>query len=431
MAPIIWGLDLSEIQWSKFKNSYMWSNQYHLRRTKFVLYQAAMILCVVSESLGTDVLSDYVDEQKQVEHNQPERTIKNDNIVGSFSYNIFVGVYVATIFGSGFFFDLFWPERHESTSVKMAWRVCSVLACCFTLSSAILLTVILSTKHAILVGDTTGLELQLSPPLSYKHNGEAIASVVLLWCGWVATCASRVKSESNVLKMTTAVLAGSTGLVGSNILLTLLAHPAFTSVQPFTRRKLSVESPKLSLIESTESETWPTLFPSGASIFFAALGTTRAQAGGVENQRKIDLDLNLALAKAAKERGVQTYVLISSGGANASSRLAYPKMKGELEEAVKALGFKHTVILRPGLIVGDREDSRPTEFALRKVAGFMGHFLGNKAKDSWAQDADVIAKAAVNASLQCLENKREEGVWMLGQADIVKLGRTEWTEPNK
>lgn len=229
--------------------------------------------------------------------------------------------------------------------------------------------------------------------------------------------------------MTEAVLAGSTGLVGSNILSTLIEHPAFKSVHVFARRKLATESSKITLLESSESEKWPTLFPqAGASIFFSGLGTTRGQAGGVEQQRKIDHDLNLELAKAAKAAGVQTYVLISSGGANPKSSMAYPKMKGELEEGVKALGFKHTVILRPGLIVGNREDSRPPEFVIRKIAGFAGHFLGNKAKDFWAQDADVIARAAVNAGLQCVEGKREEGDWLLGQADIVRLGRTEWTQ---
>jgi hypothetical protein len=54
---VIWGLDLHEIQWGKFKNSNMWNTEYHLRRTKFAIYQLAMILCVVSESLGTAVLS--------------------------------------------------------------------------------------------------------------------------------------------------------------------------------------------------------------------------------------------------------------------------------------------------------------------------------------------------------------------------------------
>jgi hypothetical protein len=55
---VIWGLDLRDMQWSKFGNAYMWKNtDYHRRRTKFVIYQCAMILCVVSESLGTAALS--------------------------------------------------------------------------------------------------------------------------------------------------------------------------------------------------------------------------------------------------------------------------------------------------------------------------------------------------------------------------------------
>lgn len=57
MAPVIWGLPLSEIRASKFKSSNMWSEDYHLRRTKFIVYQLAMILCVVSESLGTAAMS--------------------------------------------------------------------------------------------------------------------------------------------------------------------------------------------------------------------------------------------------------------------------------------------------------------------------------------------------------------------------------------
>ena len=181
-------------------------------------------------------------------------------------------------------------------------------------------------------------------------------------------------------------------------------------------------------IESSDTAQWASRFPKAPApaVFFSGLGTTRAQAGGVEQQRKIDYDLNLELARAAKEAGVSTYVLISSGGASASSFVPYSKMKGELEEEVKKLGFTHTVILRPGLIVGDREDSRPAEFFLRKVAGFTGA-VG--VKDFWAQDANVIARAAVNASLQCIEGTREPGAWMIEQSGIVKLGRTEWKEP--
>jgi hypothetical protein len=54
---VIWGLDLKEMQWGKFKGSYMFNQVYHLRRTKMIVYQIAMILCVVSESVGTAALS--------------------------------------------------------------------------------------------------------------------------------------------------------------------------------------------------------------------------------------------------------------------------------------------------------------------------------------------------------------------------------------
>ena len=160
------------------------------------------------------------------------------------------------------------------------------------------------------------------------------------------------------------------------------------------------------------------------SIFFSALGTTRDAAGGVEGQRKIDLELNLSLAEAAKKSGVKVYVLISTGGANANSFFAYSKMKGELEDGVKALGFDTTVILRPGLLVGNRTESRPTEFVFQKIAGLTG-LLGKGVKDAWAQDADVVGKAAVAAGLKALEGGQPK-VWQVGQAEIVRLGRTEW-----
>ncbi|KAF2655108.1 hypothetical protein K491DRAFT_679082 [Lophiostoma macrostomum CBS 122681] len=192
---VIWGLDLKEMQWGKFKNSYMWNNEYHLRRTKFIVYQIAMIFCVVSESLGTAALSDYVDQQDFVSTSSPGATVHNNSFIGIASYNIFVGVYVATIFGSAFFFDLFWPERVESPAVKLAWRICSVLACLFTLSCALAYTVILATHSAWVSGTDSATASRLlseygTSPMRYRDNGRAVASVVFLWPGMLATFAS-------------------------------------------------------------------------------------------------------------------------------------------------------------------------------------------------------------------------------------------------
>lgn len=103
----------------------------------------------------------------------------------------------------------------------------------------------------------------------------------------------------------------------------------------------------------------------------------------------------------------------------------YSKLKADLEEAVKMLGFPHTVLVKPGLLIGDRKESRTTEAVLQCIAKGMGAISKAGLKDWWAQDVDIIGKAAVAAGIQCLEGKRDEGVWEVSQSEILRLGRKE------
>jgi uncharacterized protein YbjT (DUF2867 family) len=101
--------------------------------------------------------------------------------------------------------------------------------------------------------------------------------------------------------------------------------------------------------------------------------------------------------------------------------MAYLKMKGELEDRVKALGFKHTLLLRPGVLLGQRGESRPMEGVMQSAARLLGK-LNKGLVNTWAADADVVARAAVEAGLLCVDGNREEGVWDIAQAEILKLG---------
>lgn len=161
-------------------------------------------------------------------------------------------------------------------------------------------------------------------------------------------------------------------------------------------------------------------------MFISTLGTTRAQAGSKEAQRSIDYDLNLSLARAAKDAGVTVYVLLSSSGISKQSHFAYLRMKAELEDAVKELGFPHTVIVKPGLLIGDRSDGRLAEAALKGFAKGLRMWSQKWLTDWWAQDADVVANAAIAAASQCAGSKRAEGVWEVGQAEVIRLGKTDW-----
>lgn len=130
---------------------------------------------------------------------------------------------------------------------------------------------------------------------------------------------------------------------GSQILSALISSSPGTKIHAISRSKLATESPHVTNTVNKESSEWPSLlksFQPAPKAFITALGTTKVQAGSFEAQRAIDYDLNLALARAAKEAGTEICVLISTSGVSTSSPFPYAKMKAELEEAVKAVGFK-------------------------------------------------------------------------------------------
>ncbi|RAH64544.1 uncharacterized protein BO66DRAFT_415848 [Aspergillus aculeatinus CBS 121060] len=232
--------------------------------------------------------------------------------------------------------------------------------------------------------------------------------------------------------MANVALLGSTGMVGSCILTSLLKNPSIARVDTISRRTpqpaTAAPQEKLTTFVSDDTSKWAeqlaSLTPT-PSIYISAFGTTRAAAGGFDNQYKIEHGLNVETARAARDAGVKVYVLISSSGADKGSFFAYPRMKGEIEEDVKALGFERTVILRPGLIGGQREESRPAEAVVRGFAGLLGK-VHSSLKDGWAQDADVIGRAAVNAGLKALEGDVPAGiekVWTLHGSEILQLGK--------
>lgn len=135
----------------------------------------------------------------------------------------------------------------------------------------------------------------------------------------------------------------------------------------------------------------------------------------------------MTLARAARKAGARVYVLVSSAGASSGSYIPYSRMKGELDDAVQTMGFEHVVLVKPGLIMGTREDSRPPEYAARVVIDFLGRISGGWLKNPLGQDAHVIARAAVAAGLRCLDGTAPAGkLWTLSGSDIIRLGATEW-----
>lgn len=234
-----------------------------------------------------------------------------------------------------------------------------------------------------------------------------------------------------------AVVFGSTGLVGSYILPTLLAASPSLQTTTISRRapKPASASPppsNLNAIIEADSAAWASKLSSLSpvpSAVFSAVGTTRAAAGGIQNQWKIDHDLNIELARAAKAAGTKTFVFISSSGTRGwlVSSSPYAKMKNGVEDAIRDMGFENAIIVRPGAILGERDHVRSLEGIFQGAVRGLG-YLSSGAKDAIGQDAEVIGRAAVRAAEIAAEGKAPSKFWSLEQADIVRLGRTEWNE---
>lgn len=187
----------------------------------------------------------------------------------------------------------------------------------------------------------------------------------------------------------TALIFGSTGAVGSQILATLLGSSAGTSVITISRRAPpSQASSNFHPIIEADSEKWnplmPTLSPQ-PSVVFNAIGTTIASAGSVAKQWAIDHDLCVENARAAKATGVKTYVYCSSAGTSGKlspfALTPYAKMKRGLETNVKELEFELAIILRPGMILG-RET--PKNKWLEDIFHGMKMF-GQSCQDKWGK----------------------------------------------
>ena len=160
----------------------------------------------------------------------------------------------------------------------------------------------------------------------------------------------------------TALVAGATGLVGREILRALLADKACAAVHSVGRRALTLRHPKLQS-HRIDFAAPGALMP--VDDVYIALGTTIKVAGSQQAFRAVDLDAVVNVARAAFDAGATRLGVVSAMGADARSTVFYNRVKGEMEQAVRAIGYDRVVIVRPSMLAGDREAlqqaSRPAE----------------------------------------------------------------------
>ncbi|MCS5590800.1 MAG: hypothetical protein NZ824_12625 [Candidatus Thioglobus sp.] len=194
--------------------------------------------------------------------------------------------------------------------------------------------------------------------------------------------------------MAISIIAGSTGLVGRNLLEVLCSKQE--SVIALTRRPISdlPTNANQLILDFDSFEKNGSLPP--CNHVFICLGTTIKKAGSQENFRKVDIGYCLGIAKKAKESGAETLSLISSIGADSTSKNFYLRTKGELEEAIQELQFPVLNIFRPSFLVGQRSEKRLSEVVVLKFAKIMDFFLVGSASKYRSVKAELLAKTMVS-----------------------------------
>ena len=194
--------------------------------------------------------------------------------------------------------------------------------------------------------------------------------------------------------MAISIIAGSTGLIGRNVLEILCNKQE--SVIALTRRPISdlpINANQL-VIDFDSFEKNGSLPP--CNHVFICLGTTIKKAGSQENFRKVDIDYCLSIAKKAKESGAETLSLISSIGADSTSKNFYLRTKGELEEAIQEFQFPVVNIFRPSFLVGQRSEKRLSEVIVLKFAKIIDFCLVGSASKYRSVKAELLAKTMVS-----------------------------------
>ncbi|QMV42309.1 Rossmann-fold NAD(P)-binding domain-containing protein [Cohnella cholangitidis] len=196
----------------------------------------------------------------------------------------------------------------------------------------------------------------------------------------------------------TAIVAGSTGLIGSCLLRRLLEDSRYERVIALTRKALPVSHPKLDAV-AISLDSLPTVAPSlQADDWFCALGTTIRKAGSQEAFRRVDYDYPLALGKQAAASRAKQCLLVSAIGASAASSIFYSRVKGEVERDLSALGIPKLHLFRPSLLLGDRaEYGRGEKFMGVLMKGLNPFLLGSLRKYRSIQ-ADQVAAAMIRAA---------------------------------
>lgn len=198
----------------------------------------------------------------------------------------------------------------------------------------------------------------------------------------------------------TALVVGATGLVGSQVLKTLLASDQWSKVIAVTRRPCERQSPKLVNVVVDFDDLHKVARKLKADDAFCCLGTTMRQVGSRTEFHKVDYGYAMALAQLLKDNGSEHFLLLTALGAARNSLFFYNMVKGRLEDDVRKLDFPALSVFHPSLLLGDRQEMRAAEQLAGKLFALVSPVLLGPLQALRPVSATMVARAMVGRALE-------------------------------
>lgn len=223
------------------------------------------------------------------------------------------------------------------------------------------------------------------------------------------------------------VVAGSTGATGHLVLSNLVEHNTNNAITLINRR--------LQHISKTASENSPVItqlcqpfkylhqleLNSSIDVAICCLGTTIKKAGGKKEFAEVDLKAVVTFAEFAKAHGCKRFIVMSSVGANADSRQFYLKIKGLMEAEITNIGFAETYILRPSLLLWQRNENRLGERVAQRLSPIFSFLLVGPANRYRPIKMTQVANAICALALKPISNNKQKPI-VLDNKHIESLG---------
>jgi uncharacterized protein YbjT (DUF2867 family) len=216
----------------------------------------------------------------------------------------------------------------------------------------------------------------------------------------------------------TALVLGASGLVGNELVKTLIQQNNYEKIHLLVRRPVEFNDPSCEehIVDFDQLHKYQELFQ--VTDVFCCIGTTIKKAKSKEAFRKVDYEYTVEAAKISSKSGVEKFLIITAMGSNSKSLIFYNQVKGQVEEALRKLIIPSVHIFRPSLLLGERTEFRFGERIAEKASAFLNLLMVGALRPYKAIEARNVA-----AAMAAVAQTDKSGVNIYPSHEIERIAR--------